>query len=92
MLLLLILLLLFILLLLLLLLLLLFCSTEAKSTSHSFLRCHFVGALWNTLMNNLRNIDSDFLTLTDEIITSILIHGDQMYEDKANNILIHAIQ
>ena len=77
---------------LLLLLLLLFCSTEAKSTSHSFLRCHFAGALWNTLMNNLRNIDSDFLTLTDEIITSILIHGDQMYEDKANNILIHAIQ
>ena len=91
MLLLLILLLLFILLLLLL-LLLLFCSMEAKSTSHSFLRCHFVDALWNTLMNNLRNIDSDFLTLTDEIITSILIHGDQMYEDKANNILIHAIQ
>ena len=78
--------------LLLLILLLLLCSTEAKSTSDSFLRCHFVGALWNTLMNNLRNIDSDFLTLTDENITSVLIYGDQMYEDKANNILIQAIQ
>ena len=43
-------------------------------------------------MNNLRNIDSDFLTLTDENITSVLIYGDQMYEDKANNILIQAIQ
>ena len=39
------------------------CSIEVESTSHYFLRCHFCDALRATLMNNLRNIDSDLPTL-----------------------------
>ena len=42
------------------------CSIEVESTSHYFLGCHFFDALQATLMNDLRNIDSDLPTLRDE--------------------------
>ena len=48
------------------------CSIEAESTSHYFLHCHFFDALRATLMNDLRNIDSDLSTLRDENLTNIL--------------------
>ena len=35
------------------------CSVEVESASHYLLRCHFFDALRTTLMNDLRNIDSD---------------------------------
>ena len=47
------------------------CSIEVESTSHYFLRCHFFDALRATLMNDLRNIDSDLPTLRDENLTNI---------------------
>ena len=48
------------------------CSIEAACTSHYFLHCHFFDALRVTLMNDLRNIDSDLSTLRDENLTNIL--------------------
>ena len=50
------------------------CSIEVQSTSHYFLRCHFFDALWATLMNTLRNIDSNHPTLKDENLTNILLY------------------
>ena len=38
------------------------CSIEAESAFHYFLRCHFFDALLDTLMNDLRNPDSDLYT------------------------------
>ena len=49
------------------------CSIEVESTSHYFLRCHFFDALGATLMNDLRNIESDLPTLRDEYLTNILL-------------------
>ena len=48
------------------------CSIRAESTSHYFLQRHFFDALWDTLMNDLRKIDSDLPTLRDENLTNIL--------------------
>ena len=43
-------------------------------------------------MNDLRNIDSDLLTLRDENLTNILLYGNQIYNDKTNQmILMHVI-
>ena len=47
------------------------CIIEVKSTSHYSLLCHFFDALQATLMNDLRNIDSDLLILKDENLTNI---------------------
>ena len=55
------------------------CSTEAESFSNYFLCCHWFDALRATLMNNLRNIDSD--------VPNILSYGNQIYEDKTNQII-----
>ena len=49
------------------------CSIEVESTSHYFLRCHFLDALRDTLMNELRNIDSDLPTFRDENLPLLLI-------------------
>ena len=43
-------------------------------------------------MNDLRDIDSDLLTLRDENFTNILLYGNQIYNDKTNQmILMHVI-
>ena len=58
------------------------CSIEVESKSQYFLRCHFFDALRATLMNDLRNIDSDLPTLRDENLTNILLYVNQIYDDK----------
>ena len=69
------------------------CSIEVESTSHFFRRCHFFDALRATLMNDLRNIDGDLPTLSDENLTNILLYGNQIYDDKTNEInLMHLIR
>ena len=60
------------------------CSIEVESTSHYFLRFHFFDALRATLINNLRNIDSDLSTLRDENLTNILLYGNQIHDRKTN--------
>ena len=49
------------------------CSIEVESTSHYFLRCHFVDTLRATLMNDLRNIESNLRTFRNENITNNLL-------------------
>ena len=39
-------------------------------------------------MNDLRNIDSDLSTLGDENLTKILLYGNHIYDDKANQIIL----
>ena len=44
-------------------------------------------------MNDLRNIDGDLPTLSDENLTNILLYGNQIYDDKTNEInLMHLIR
>ena len=64
------------------------CSVEVESTSYYFLCCHFFDALWATLMNNLNNIGSDPPTLGDGNFTNILLYGNQIYDDKTNQIIL----
>ena len=69
------------------------CSIEAETTSHYFLLSPFFDALRATLMNDLRNIDSDIATVRDESLTNILLYGNQIYDDKTNQIiLMHVIR
>ena len=68
-------------------------SLEVETTSHYFLHCHFFDALRATLMNDLSNIESDLLTLRDENLTNILLYRNQIYDDKANQIiLVHVMR
>ena len=39
-------------------------------------------------MNDLRNIHSDLSTLGDENLTKILLYGNHIYDDKANQIIL----
>ena len=44
-------------------------------------------------MNDLRNIDSDLPTLSDENLANILLYGNQIYDGKSDQIiLMHVIQ
>ena len=44
-------------------------------------------------MKDLRNIDSDLTTLRDENFTNILIYGNQIFDDKSNQIiLVHVVR
>ena len=64
------------------------CSIEVESTSHYFLRCHFVDTLRATLMNDLKNMDSNLRTFKNENITNSLLYGNQIYDDKTNQIIL----
>ena len=52
------------------------CSIEVEPTSQYFLHCHFFDALLPTLMNDLKNIDSDLPTLRNENLADILLNGN----------------
>ena len=39
-------------------------------------------------MNDLRYIDSDLPTLRDENLTNILLYGNQIYDNKTNQIIL----
>ena len=68
------------------------CSIEVESTSHYFFHSHFFDASRATLMNDLRNIDSDLPTLRDENLTNIVLYGNQIYDEKTNQlILMHVV-
>ena len=68
------------------------CSIEAESTSHYLMCCHFFDTLRPTLISDLRNIDSNLPTFRDENLTNILLYGNQIYDDKTNQIiLMHVI-
>ena len=44
-------------------------------------------------MNDLRNIDSDLPTSKNENLTNILLYGNQIYNNKTNQIiLMHVMQ
>ena len=64
------------------------CSIDVESISHYFLPFPSFDVLRATLMNDLRNIDSDLPTLRDENPTNILLYGNLMYEDKTNEIIV----
>ena len=64
------------------------CSIELESTSHYFLRCHIFDALRATLMNDLRNVDSDLSTLRAENLANVLLQSNQIYDDKTNQIIL----
>ena len=64
------------------------CSIEAKSTSHFFLRCYLFHALQETLMNVLRNIDTDLSSLCYENRTDVLLYSKQEYDDNLNQIIL----
>lgn len=44
-------------------------------------------------MTDLRNIDSELATITDQNLTNISLYGNQIYNGKTNHaILMHAIR
>ena len=49
--------------------------------------------LWATLTNSLWNIGSDLSSVSDANLTNVLLHGNQKYYDKTNQIiLMHVIK
>ena len=44
-------------------------------------------------MNDLRNVDSDLPTLSDENLANILFYGNQIYDGKSDQIIsMHVIR
>ena len=64
------------------------CIIEVESTSRYFLYCYFFDGLQAAFMNDLRNIDSDLPALRDENLTNILLYGNQIYDEKTNQIIL----
>ena len=62
------------------------CNIEAEFTSHYFMCYHFFDVLWATLRKHLRNIDINLSTLREENLTNILLYGNQIYDNKTNQI------
>ena len=42
-------------------------------------------------MNDLRNIDNDLPTLRDENLTNILLYGNQIYDEKTNQMILMCV-
>ena len=66
-------------------------SIEAETTTHYFLR--FCNSNWAILMNDLENIPISFSKVSDNNLISLLLHGDDKFDDTKNRkILIPTIR
>ena len=66
------------------------CSLELETTSHFFLRCHHYTAIRTTLMNDLKTIDENILSLSDNLLIHLLLFGDAKYDSYKNSIILNS--
>ena len=68
------------------------CSTEAETTTHYFLCCHFYNTQRSALMNELNKIDSSFSILNENKFTGLILYGSNKFYDKKPRILMCTIK
>ena len=69
------------------------CSIEAETTTRYFLRCHFYSSNLVTLINDLENIRISFYTVSVNNLNSLLLYGEEKFDDTKNKkILISTIK
>ena len=66
------------------------CSLEPESNSHFFLRCHNYFTLCAELMNDLKIIDENILTLSKNSLVQLLVFGDPKYNHIDNCQILNA--
>ena len=65
-----------------------FCSIEAELTIHYFLRYHFYNSYQEILKNVLENIPISFLTVSDNIPTTLLLYENDKFDDTKNRKIL----
>ena len=60
------------------------CSVEDEITTHCFKQFHFYNSNRATLMNALENIPTSFPTFSDNNLISLLLYGDDKFNDTKN--------
>ena len=60
------------------------CSIETETITNYFLRCPFYNSNRANLMNDLENIPISFSTVSDKKAISLLLYGDDKFEDTKN--------
>ena len=65
-----------------------YCSIEAETTTHYFLRCLFYNSNRPALMNDLENLPISFSKVSDKNLISSLLHGDDKFNDTKNRKIL----
>ena len=69
------------------------CSIDTKTTLHLFLWCHFPNNIREILMNELMNIDTSLLSVSQVKLISVLLYESDASHNKTNrNVLICTVQ
>ena len=70
-----------------------FCSCgkgEVETSSHYLLHCSKCSEEQFTLLNTIRNIDMSILQLSDSKFTSVLLFGDNSFDNNKNTFILDA--
>ena len=65
------------------------CSLEVESTCHFFLHCLHYNIL-ETLLNELKSVDENILTLSGNKLINLLFYGDSKFDSNKNTRLLNA--
>ena len=60
------------------------CSHEPESNIHFFLHCHHCTVFRTTLLNELKLIDQNIWSLSEEAMVYLLLYGDPKYDSNKN--------
>ena len=64
-------------------------SLKVESTSHFFLHClHY--NIRETLLNELKSVDENILTLSGNKLINLLLYGDSKFDSNKNTRLLNA--
>ena len=69
------------------------CSTEAETTLHFYLRCHFFNDIRKIVLNDFMNIDKALPSLIQGKLISVFLYRSDTFDNKTNSkILICTLQ
>ena len=66
------------------------CGNGIESTKHFFLHCVNFNTQRKTLFDKLNNIDNSILAKNDDIITEIILFGQQNVDNNLNRLILNA--
>ena len=64
------------------------CDLEIETTTHFLLHCLFFQSAIQSLLHNIKKIDESILEKHEELITKILLYGDDKFDLSCNKSII----
>ena len=66
------------------------CRLDIEDTSHYLLHCHHFSHCRVALMNSVKSICDNFVSMSDNVKEDLLLYGDSRFDENKNKVILKA--